>query len=89
MNPDPGTRLTLAQARLLPESSVNRILDATVLETLETNGKPVSRTSFKCTFASRNRILQFDDGIAFIDDDCTNVNIYTNQSVKDKGCVIP
>jgi hypothetical protein len=89
MNPDPSTRFTLAQLGLLPETGVNRVLDGNLLNSIETNGKPVTRASFKCTYVSRNRILQFSDGFAFIDDDCTNVNLITNQVVKDRGCVIP
>ncbi|HET9239953.1 MAG TPA: hypothetical protein VFO10_22015 [Oligoflexus sp.] len=89
MNPDPLTRNSLTELGLLPATPANRALDAALLMSLETNGKPLSKASLKCTFASRNRILQFADGIAFIDDDCTNVNIFTNQLVKDRNCTIP
>ncbi len=89
MNPDPKARFTLVQLGHLNGTGVNKVLDANMLKDLETNGKPVTRASFKCIFATRNRILQFEDGFAFIDDDCTNVNFFSNQSVKDRGCVIP
>ncbi|WP_141734486.1 hypothetical protein [Oligoflexus tunisiensis] len=67
-----------------------RYLSQDLLNLIEQNGKPISKEVMNCAFVTRTKIHQFADGIAFVDDLCTNANVYSNEYLKkQKGCTVP
>lgn len=92
-NPDPTQRKTLQGIGLAPQINnlnAKRYLSQERIDALELNGKSISNSLLECpAFAVRTNVRQFKDGIAFISNNCTDVNVYSNEYLKTIPCKIP